>query len=88
MTRTHLNSTHEPRFVLAASTTRREPRPMPADIGKARNKVAGSQGRNPHGKRPGARSPSLLVARVELPHFAPRASAPIAPALLRGHEES
>jgi len=88
MTRTHLNSTHEPRFVLAASTTRREPRPMPVDIGKARNKVAGPQGRNPDGKRPGVRAPSLLVACVELPHGASRASALIPPALLRGHEES
>lgn len=87
MTRTHLNTTHEPRFVLAAASARREPRPMPGVIGKARNKVDGPQGRNPHGKRPGGYSPSLLGARVESPHVVTRASAPIPPALLRGHEE-
>lgn len=87
MTRTHLSTTHEQRFALAAAPARRESRPMLVDIGKARNKVGWPQGRNPKGKRPGGRSPSLLVACVESPHGASRASALIPPALLRCHEE-
>ena len=39
LARIHLINLHEPRFGRTGSETRREPRPMPMVIGKARNDV-------------------------------------------------
>ncbi len=39
LTRTHLINPHEPRFERTGLETRRELRPMPVVIGKARNDV-------------------------------------------------